>query len=229
MLGFCIGETQERLQRFITERSRQAAGVVALLCSCFWPYFTYWGQPYLRRSSWLKVYQEDPQYNYWNPPNTSGYRTGKYAGGSGPSWAISRMFFWCIFMVTFAKVFCDFELNRFVHVHTTQSGMIIFIFHYMVCPSIMDSLIQGGLNDPVAVTYWTILLTFVACFGIYAVIMLIPKVRHGFGIIKADPSSRPNQSVADDNATHEAESGVQLTIPPDDDKNGALDDAKVTL
>ena len=61
MTGMMFGEIQDRMHRVIAynkKKCTQFLPVMVLLLSWGWPFFTYWGPMYMRRSAFVTTYQE---------------------------------------------------------------------------------------------------------------------------------------------------------------------------
>jgi len=188
LLGFCAGEIIPNVMRFVAYcKNKGGVAIFVLLMSSFWPYFTYWGPHYLRRNAMIKVYQSEPMYQI--DPHGD-IADSAMAGGHAVSWGLARMWFWAVSIFLFAKYLCDHLFHPFVHKHITQSGIILFILHYVFVPPYVKALYGSGMHDPVALLYTTIILTFATCFVIYGLIVSNEYTSALFGVISVKPTTQ---------------------------------------
>ena len=53
-------------------------------------------------------------------------------------------------MIFFAKTYCDYQVNQFFHVHTTQSGMIFYVMHRCFSRVLVHSFFNDlALQEPI--------------------------------------------------------------------------------
>jgi hypothetical protein len=181
--GFVFGELQPMFQRILAAtKLHELLGILGLLFSCFWPYFTYWAPQYIRTTGFLMTYQEFPKIALAGPYNST-HPDPAMTAGLAPSWAIARMWFWSLLICLFAKAYANYAFHKKFHVHITQSGMILYIFHRFYDVSLAEAMISGGMTDPATVTYALIAATFALCFLTYAVVMTNKFTRAMFGIV----------------------------------------------
>ena len=184
LTGFVAGETRPQFQRVMTATKwNELVPILALLVSCFWPHFTYWAPQYIRRTMFLMTYQSTPK-----PGSLVGYNQSNtdpaMNSGLAPSWAIARMWFWSIMIILFAKGYCNFAFHKKFHVHLTQSGMILYIFHRFYDPSVAAVMYNAGVKEPALLTYVLILITLALCYLTYALIMTNKWTRGLFGVLR---------------------------------------------
>ena len=164
------------------------------------------GPTFIKRNAFLKTYQEIPSFDIVSEDHRlldSGAVEPAMEGGLGPSWAIARMWFWGLSMLLLAKVLCDKEVHPWFHRHVTNSGMIIYVCHYLFLPSVCSLFYKSGLTDPAELTYATIGTTFLLCFVAYGVVISNPYSAKAFGIIPFSSNSSSCRDV-DHSPTNDA-------------------------
>ena len=108
-----------------------------------------------------------------------------YINGGGVLWGIAKMWFWILAMIFFAKTYCDYQVNRFFHVHATQSGMVFFIMHRCFSRVLVHSLFNDlKLQEPIRLWLVVSVITYVLCIACYALFVRYRYTRMMFGLIK---------------------------------------------
>ena len=194
LCGQLYGEIRERVNRVVNQYIdwTHALAVFVLLMSWAWPFFTYWGPIYMRRTAFLTTYQEKskfPIYDFHNSSSTS--RTYKYVvdplylNGNGVSWSLARMWFWMIAMMLFAKKYCDYQINKFFHAHITQSGMIFYLLHRCFTPVLsVVFYTEHEIKDAGTLFVVVSIVTYIICFAIYALFISNKYTRMMFGLLE---------------------------------------------
>ena len=112
MTGMVFGEIKDRMHRVIAynkKKCTQFLPVMVLLLSWGWPFFTYWGQNYMRRSAFVTTYQESSiiKLPYANNAKNATSEVANfvidplYINGGGVLWGIAKMWFWILTMIFF--------------------------------------------------------------------------------------------------------------------------------
>ena len=222
LVGFAAEECSSDIASALANRPAAAGltAVSALMLSCFWPLFTYWGEDSIRRSGFLKVYQSVPTnmsiadiVSMMNATATAvslnapvgGGETSSGAnaagvnisgaGGGQFTWGIARMWFWMLAMLVFAKALCNHQLWPALHRHVTQSGIVIFVLSPMLNEPVAKALWRRGLTDAVGLFAATTAAAFAASLGLYCIAI---RGRFGalLGIALVDSPPPANQCCA---------------------------------
>lgn len=84
-----------------------------------------------------------------------------------------------------AKTACEHVIHPLVFTHVTQSAMVVFIFHRAFEALWVEAL--PSTSNGVALCFQLIVLNFLGCIAIYALLVLNKWTRFAFGITLAKP------------------------------------------
>ena len=188
-------QVQNRISRLIGACKKgwvQLVPVMVLLMSWAWPFFTYWGPMYIRRSAFITTYQDTSIIKILTKVNeTTTVKTLQhiedplYVKGGGINWGICRMWFWMISMFLFAKNYCDFQVHPAFHAHMTQSGMIFYIMHRCFTPILVQSFYNDvKLQEPTRLWLVVSIITYALCLAFYFLFISNKYTRMMFGLLK---------------------------------------------
>merc|ERR1711991_772 len=162
------GEVKDRINNVLAHHKKvtQFAAAFVLLMNWAWPFFTYWGQLYMRRAAFITTYQGTSIIKVRIQNVTKFVSDPLYENGNGINWSLSRMWFWVIAMMLFAYNYCNHQVNKFFHTHMTQSGMIFYIMHRCFTPILVRTL---KISIPYAADLWLVvtIITYAICFLFY--------------------------------------------------------------
>jgi hypothetical protein len=184
LTGIMYGEVKDRVNNVVAYHKNvtQFLTTFVLLMSWAWPFFTYWGQLYMRRAAFITTYQDTSVIKIMVQNVTKYVADPLYQNGNGINWSLSRMWFWIIAMILFAYNYCNYQVNKFFHAHMTQSGMIFYIMHRCFTPILVQTLKTALPN---AADLWIVvtITTYAICFLFYGLIVSNKYTRVMFGLI----------------------------------------------